>query len=213
MKFTNETAWVARNGEELSGTLELVAVNVTRVVQKWKDEQPIETIILEPGQKFPDLEKLNDAVPKSEWREGPDGKLRGPWQAQYLVYLLNAETVDRYTYVTATTGGGIAVRDLVDRTRWMRKFRGANVYAVVTLSDTFMPDSVRRAAAAAIPCQALGSPQRRRHDGAGDGAADVGGATGRRISDAEGRNVGRHSVLTNDRRLMPRGRGAVSGDD
>jgi hypothetical protein len=139
VKFTNEAKWVARNGEELSSTLELVAVNVTRVVQKWKDEQPIETIILAPGQRFPDLEKLNDAVPKSEWREGPDGKLRGPWQAQYLVYLLNAETVDRYTYVTATTGGGIAVRDLVDRTRWMRKVRGANVYAVVTLSDTFMP--------------------------------------------------------------------------
>ena len=139
VKFTNEATWVARNGEELSRTLELVAVNVARVVQKWKDEQPTETIILEPGQKFPDLEKFNDAVPKSEWREGPDGKLRGPWQAQYLVYLLNAETVDRYTYVTATTGGGIAVRDLVDRTRWMRKFRGANVYAVVTLSDTFMP--------------------------------------------------------------------------
>ena len=34
---------------------------------------------------------------------------------------------ERFTYVASTIGGGIAVRDLVDRTRWMRSFRGANV--------------------------------------------------------------------------------------
>ena len=45
---------------------------------------------------------------------------------------------ERFTYVARTIGGGIAVRDLVDRTRWMRSFRGANVYPIVTLSDTFM---------------------------------------------------------------------------
>jgi hypothetical protein len=138
VKFTNQSTYVAGGGEELSDKVELVAVNVTRVVQKWGDGQPIETIVLEPGQKFPDVEKLNASVPQSEWREGPDGKLHGPWQAQYLVYLLNPNTVERYTYATGTTGGGIAVRDLVDRTQWMRKFRGENVYAVVSPSNTFM---------------------------------------------------------------------------
>lgn len=137
VKFTNQATWVNRDGEELSDKLELVAVNVRRVVQKWKDGQPIETRTLEPGEKFPDIEKLNASVPQSEWREGPDGKLRGPWQNSYVVYL-NPNSVDRYTYVTSTIGGGIAVRDLVDRTKWMRQFRGENVYAVVGLSNTFM---------------------------------------------------------------------------
>ena len=126
-------------GEELPKTRELVAVNVSRVTQKWGDGQPIETHILEPGEKFPDIEKLNANTPQSEWREGPDGKLHGPWQNSYVVYLLDMTNAERFTYIGSTTGGGIAVRDLTDRTRWMRSFRGATVYPIVTLSDTFMP--------------------------------------------------------------------------
>ena len=33
IKFTNESAWLTRDGAELSADLELVAVNVSRVVQ------------------------------------------------------------------------------------------------------------------------------------------------------------------------------------
>jgi hypothetical protein len=138
VKFTNEAAWVTRDGEELTPTLELVAVDVGRVVQKWQDQQPVETIILEPGQKFPNLEELNEKTPRNEWTEGPDGKPRGPWQSQHIAYLLNPLTMDRYSFPTGTVGGAIAIRDLVDKTNWMRKMRGAHVYPVVTLSDTFM---------------------------------------------------------------------------
>jgi hypothetical protein len=137
-KFSNEAAWITRDGDELSADLELVAVNVARVVQKWQDQQPVETIILEPNQKFPDVEELNEKVPKKEWVEGPDGNLRGPWQAQHIVYLLDPKTMDKFTFPTGTTGGRIAIRDLVDKTTWMRRLRGPNVYAVVLLSNTFM---------------------------------------------------------------------------
>jgi hypothetical protein len=134
LKFTNTAAWVTRSAEELSGTVEFVAVGVNRVVQRWQDGRPFETRVLKPGDKFPNLEELNAAVPRSEWREGPDGKLRGPWEAQYLVYLLNPHTAERFTYATGTIGGGIAVRDLIDRVTWKRKFCGEQVYAVVSLS-------------------------------------------------------------------------------
>jgi hypothetical protein len=138
VKFTNEVTWVTRDGAELTPDLELVAVDVARVVQKWRDQQPVETRILEPGEKFPDLEELNNKTPRSEWTEGPDGKPRGPWQAQHIVYLLNPATVDKYSFPTGTTGGAIAVRELVDKTNWMRRYRGGHVYPVVSLSDTFM---------------------------------------------------------------------------
>ena len=134
VKFTNEATWITRDGEELSGTLELIAFNVIRVVQKWADGQPIETHVLQPGEKFPNLEELNANVPQNEWRVGPDGKPHGPWQAQYLVYLLNPDTAERFTYATGTIGGGIAVHDLVDRVSSMRKIRGEQVYAVVSPS-------------------------------------------------------------------------------
>jgi hypothetical protein len=134
VKFTNTATWVTRIGEELSGTSEFVAVDVNRVVQKWQDGQPIETRVLQPGEKAPNLEELNSTVPRSEWRFGPDGKLRGPWELQYLVYLLNPETAERFTYATGTIGGGIAVRDLIYRVSWKRKICGEQVYAVVSLS-------------------------------------------------------------------------------
>ena len=91
-------------------------------------------LVVDPAAGGPNLEELNANVPQSEWREGPDGKLHGPWQAQYLVYLLNPHTAERFTYATSTIGGRIALRDLVDRVSWMRKFRGEQVYAVVSPS-------------------------------------------------------------------------------
>jgi hypothetical protein len=138
IKFTNEATWVTRDGE-LPADLELVAVDVKRVVQKWQDQQPVETIILEPFQKFPNIDEMNAKVPKKEWVEGPDKQLRGPWQAQHILYLLNVETMDKYTFATGTTGGRIAIGELRDKLVWMQRLRGANVYPVVTLSDTFFP--------------------------------------------------------------------------
>jgi hypothetical protein len=139
VKFSNEAAWVLRDGDELTADLELVAVDIARVVQKWFDQQPVETIILQPHQKFPDIKKMNEETPKEEWVEGPDGKPRGPWQSQHILYLLDLETMDRYTFPTGTAGGAIAVRELRDKLMWMRRFRGSNVYPVITLADTFFP--------------------------------------------------------------------------
>src|SRR6516165_536386 len=139
VKFTNEAAWVTRDGDELSANLELVAVDVARVVQRWQDQQPIETIILEPHQKFPDIEEMNEKIPKKEWVEGPDGNMRGPWQAQHILYLLDPNTMDKFTFPTGTTGGRIAIRELRDKLVWMRRLRGPNVYPVITLADKFFP--------------------------------------------------------------------------
>jgi hypothetical protein len=138
IKFSNEATWISREGDELPGGLELVPVDVWRLVQKWKDQAPIETIILEPHQKFPDIEKMNAETSKSEWVEGPDGQLGGPWQGQHVLYLLDPKTMDKYTFPTGTVGGRIAIRDLRDKIQWMRRLRGNNVYPVVKLADVFM---------------------------------------------------------------------------
>ena len=138
VKFTNEARWVTRDGEELPENLELVAVDVARVVQKWSDQQPIETIALKPDEKFPGLEKKNEETPREEWVEDQNGNMVGPWQAQHILYLLDLKTMDKYTYPTGTVGGRIAVRDLRDKIMWMRRLRGPNTYPVILLTDTFM---------------------------------------------------------------------------
>jgi hypothetical protein len=138
VKFTNEAMWVTRDGAELPADLELVAVDVGRVVQKWQDQQPVETIILQPHQKFPDIGEMNKKTPREEWVEGPDKKPRGPWQAQHILYLVDLATMDKYTFPTGTTGGRIAIRDLRDKLVWIRRLRGPNVYPIILLADTFM---------------------------------------------------------------------------
>jgi hypothetical protein len=67
LKFTNEATWVTPDGEEFPGDLELVAVDVGRVVQKWINQLPAETILLDPEEKWPDVDKLNADAPRSEW--------------------------------------------------------------------------------------------------------------------------------------------------
>jgi hypothetical protein len=81
---------------------------------------------------------MNEKVPRKEWVEGPSGELRGPWQAQHVLYLLDVGPMDKYTFATGTTGGRIAIRELRDKLVWMRRLRGPNVYPVITLADKFM---------------------------------------------------------------------------
>jgi len=138
VKFSNEAMWVTRDGDELSADLELVAVDVGRVVQKWQDQQPVDTIILQPHQKFPDVEEMNEETPREEWGEGPDGKMRGPWQPQHVLYLLDLKTMDKYTYPTGTDGGRIAIRELRDKLVWMRRWRGSNVYPTIKFAKIWM---------------------------------------------------------------------------
>jgi hypothetical protein len=139
LAFTNNREWlVKRSGETLPPDLELIVVGVVRAVNKWVDKERVDTIVLGPGEKWPDIDRMNAGTPKEEWSEGPNGQPQGPWQAQRLVYLLHLATMTKYTWASSTTGGKIAISDLIDKIKWMQKFRGANVAPTVLLSDTFM---------------------------------------------------------------------------
>jgi hypothetical protein len=138
VKFTSEAEWVTGNGDPMSRERELIVIDLVRAVQKWVDGKPVETIIVLPGEKFPDVKAMNEAAPKSEWRENLNGEMVGPWQMQYYVYLLDAHTLDKFTFPTSTIGGGMACREIADKVAWMRKYKGPKVSAVITLADTFM---------------------------------------------------------------------------
>ena len=82
-KFTNEAKWEDPNGVDHSGRLR-VPTNIRRTEIKWGDGAPVEVVELQPGEKYRDLDALNESLPRSEWREGPDGKLHGPWVRQHV---------------------------------------------------------------------------------------------------------------------------------
>jgi hypothetical protein len=138
VKFTNDSTWELPDDEPMEDGVELVAIRIARVVQKWQDGKPVETRVLAENEGVPDIEALNDAVPRKEWIAGPDGKQRGPWQFQHMVYLLNPNNMDLYTFATGTIGGAIAVRELREKTNHMRRMSGSNLYPVVTLGDVHM---------------------------------------------------------------------------
>jgi hypothetical protein len=123
----------------------LIALDVQRIANKWgkeKDKPPLETRVLGPGERFPDFATLNTECPRSEWREGFNGELVGPWSGQHIVIFVDPETMVRYWWPSPTTtiGSARAVRDLVEQTRLMRRFkRQSNLYAVVEPSHTHMP--------------------------------------------------------------------------
>jgi hypothetical protein len=137
--FTNDFAWMTSDDEEFPTDRELAVVDTTRVAQKWVDQKVEDTILVPPSQKWPDIDKLNEACPKSEWQEGPDGRMRGPWQRARVTYFVDLATMERYTHASGTVGTDICVHEFRDKVRTMRRLRGEHVYAVITLTDRFMP--------------------------------------------------------------------------
>jgi hypothetical protein len=138
IKFTTESGWTLRSGETLPPDLEFVVVWTRPVIQKWKDGKPIDTVTLQPGEQFPDVNKMNEETPRSEWTQWPGGQPRGPWEAQHFCYMFDLRTRREFTYPTGTKGGQIAISDLTKQTEWMRRHCGRNVLPVVQLSDCFM---------------------------------------------------------------------------
>jgi hypothetical protein len=133
VKFTNDGAWLLTD-DATPLTKKVVAANVKRAVIKWNANNKPETRFLAPGEPVPSIKALNEEAPRSEWREGLNGQPQGPYQFQQLVYLVDPVGLDKYTFATATIGGGIAVRELVDRIQWLRRFRGPGTYPLVHLA-------------------------------------------------------------------------------
>ena len=137
IKYTSDNGWT-ESGLPVESNKKLAAVAVNKLLQRWQEERVVETIAQKP---LPDPDEMNAAIPQSEWEEGPDGKPRPPWQLARIVYLLDIETCEKLTFVSATIGAKIAVSALQDRVAWMRKLRGADVVPQVELS--FKPMSTR----------------------------------------------------------------------
>jgi hypothetical protein len=109
----------------------LLAVATNKVLQRWHDQRVIETIDQKP---LPDVELLNEAIPKEQWELGPNNEPRPPWQVTYVLYLLDPKICEKFTYANSTIGAKIAVTTLADKVTTMRKLRGANVVAEIELA-------------------------------------------------------------------------------
>jgi hypothetical protein len=104
---------VDEKGEIAEGT-QLAALGMVACWVEWKDGKPVNFILPEPGRMLPSRETLgsND---ETKWQLGPDGKPRDPLQNTRLVYLVDEETAEAFTFSTSSYGGRNAVADLGDQ--------------------------------------------------------------------------------------------------
>lgn|SRR5262245_37707000 len=131
--------WEDRDG--LTPPDVLMAMGTARCLQCWKDQEPVDTIPETADAPLPDVDDLNAKIPTKQWEKGFDGKSRPPWQVQYIVYLLNPETADVWTFINSTAGARIAYERLTDKFRWMRRLRGNNIAPIVKLDSRPMKTS------------------------------------------------------------------------
>jgi hypothetical protein len=140
LSFSLDYKWLVDDAEEFPKTGELVAIESRRLVQKWVGGVPMGHFFVAPDEPWPNVVDMNEKCSKSEWGEY-NGKPQGPFQRQRVVYFVDLNTMQKYTWPSRvdTVGADICVREFRERVRLMRQFRGACVYAVVALRDTYMP--------------------------------------------------------------------------
>jgi hypothetical protein len=118
---------------------QLLPLATITALQLWKGQKPVQTLVKGRVNPWPNIDDLNAEIPQEEWEVGLDGKLREPWQRQFIVYLLDPETAASFTYANGTTGANRAVADLKNAIKWQRQLRGDHVVPLIELSNKPMP--------------------------------------------------------------------------
>jgi hypothetical protein len=121
--------YVTREGEVIEPSREMAVLGLKKVVQKFVGQKLVDTIVVPDGEKMPDVAAMNEAAPREEWGTDLNGNPVG-------LKMLDAKTMDRFAFVTSSVGGSIAVGDLSDKTKIMRRLNGPNVVPVVSCSTT-----------------------------------------------------------------------------
>jgi hypothetical protein len=128
--------WERRDGDDIPDFLKLLAVGTSEVVQCWRNKKPVETLLLGID-ALPDCDELNATIPKEQWEDGPGGKAP-PWRHSAVVYLVDPESGETFTFANSTAGAWNAFRELKDRVQMMARLRGHRVLPVVTLASKKM---------------------------------------------------------------------------
>ena len=137
VKLDGAYHWVADNNP-IPADAQFIVTGMKQAAQHWKDQTPIETIVLGPDRPFVDIDALNDAIPQKEWDDGLDGNPRPPWQMNYVVNLLNPADASMLTVINSTTGMRIALERLGEKITYMRALSGENVVPVIKLTTAAM---------------------------------------------------------------------------
>jgi hypothetical protein len=125
LKF-NDGQYITREGEVIEPSRELMVLGLKKIVQKFVGNKLVETKIVPDGEPAPDIKAKNEACPREEWRTDLAGNPTGPYVLVLALKMLDENTMDRFVFVTQSKGGGIAIGDLSDKVKIIRRIRNDN---------------------------------------------------------------------------------------
>jgi hypothetical protein len=102
--------------------------------QKLAKDTPPEYLMRVPGEPRPP----QPHVAKEDWPLDLNGHPAHPWKLTYYLYLLDTATGEVSTFWSNTTGGRIALGQLTDQVKFMRRVRPGAI-PVVALGSKDMP--------------------------------------------------------------------------
>jgi hypothetical protein len=110
-------------GLPVDRTRRLIAIGTDVNIRRWKAKKIVKRFVEKP---LPNIDLLNQSVPKDEWEVGRNGKKCAPYEHAYIVHLLDLNTAERTTFASATWGAKRGQCNLRDKVKWMRRLKNNN---------------------------------------------------------------------------------------
>jgi hypothetical protein len=136
LKF-NTDKYVTREGDVVGQERRLICLGLVKVVQKFVQQKLVDTIIVPSGEAMPDVDEMNEKAPREEWGTDLNGNPVGPYVRVLVLKLIEEEpALARFAFVTSSIGGNIAIGDLSDKIKIMRRLHGPSITAIVSPQTT-----------------------------------------------------------------------------
>jgi hypothetical protein len=119
LKFSDWRWTAGKEATPVADGTRLIALTTAAMWVRWQGGKPAEYRVRQPGQRLPEREELGHDN-EGEWEIGPSGQPVDPWQNTRLVYLVDTDTAEAFTFSTSSWGGRSAVIDLGDQIARMR---------------------------------------------------------------------------------------------
>ena len=117
---------------------EYVVLGQSTKLVRWMPAGPPDVIAAKPGEELPDIDQLNEAIPRASWSFDLNGKPRPPWAKWFTTVLLDPVDARLLSYGNSTIGTRIGFHELRERIQIMCALKGVEVLAVVQLADALM---------------------------------------------------------------------------
>ena len=136
IKWNETQGWFDRDG--LRPPEIMIVHSIDEALQRWQSQKVIDEIRDKP---LPDVDALNETIPVAEWEPGLDGRPKPPYSHQRIIYLLDYNSGQFYTYMNSTIGARIMWDNLRERVTVVRMLRGSAVRPIVKLTHRPMKTS------------------------------------------------------------------------